>query len=43
MDFFRRLDKDADGRLTRDEFIDCILKCSKFLLGIFVCVPFQSI
>ncbi|CDW56773.1 VAB 10A protein [Trichuris trichiura] len=27
MDFFRRQDKDCDGRVTRDEFIDGILAC----------------
>lgn len=30
MDFFRRIDKDQDGKITRQEFIDGILSSSKF-------------
>lgn len=29
MDFFRRIDKDQDGKITRQEFIDGILSSSK--------------
>lgn len=29
MDFFRRIDKDQDGKVTRQEFIDGILSSSK--------------
>lgn len=29
MDFFRRIDKDQDGKITRQEFIDGILASSK--------------
>ena len=29
MDFFRRVDKDQDGKITRQEFIDGILASSK--------------
>lgn len=28
MDFFRRIDKDQDGKITRQEFIDGILASS---------------
>lgn len=31
MDFFRRIDKDQDGKITRQEFIDGILASSKSL------------
>lgn len=31
MDFFRRQDKDGDGKVTREEFIEGILQSSKFL------------
>lgn len=30
MDFFRRIDKDQDGKVTRQEFIEGILSSSKF-------------
>jgi hypothetical protein len=30
MDFFRRIDKDQDGKITRQEFIDGILASSMF-------------
>ena len=30
MDFFRRQDKDHDGKVTREEFIQGILSSSKF-------------
>lgn len=30
MDFFRRIDKDQDGKITRQEFIDGILASSEF-------------
>lgn len=30
MDFFRRIDKDQDGKITRQEFIDGILSSSRF-------------
>jgi len=30
MDFFRRIDKDQDGKITRLEFIDGILESSRF-------------
>lgn len=30
MDFFRRIDKDQDGKITRQEFIDGILASSRF-------------
>lgn len=40
MDFFRRIDKDQDGKITRQEFIDGILASSGLrgdtLLG-FIC------
>lgn len=29
MDFFRRMDKDQDGKVTRQEFIDGILSSSE--------------
>lgn len=29
MDFFRRIDKDQDGKITRQEFIDGILASSE--------------
>lgn len=29
MDFFRRIDKDQDGKVTRQEFIEGILSSSK--------------
>lgn len=29
MDFFRRIDKDQDGKITRQEFIDGILASSR--------------
>lgn len=29
MDFFRRIDKDQDGKITRQEFVDGILASSK--------------
>lgn len=32
MDFFRRIDKDQDGKITRQEFIDGILASSECLL-----------
>lgn len=40
MDFFRRIDKDQDGKITRQEFIDGILASSRLqaarcLLGLF--------
>lgn len=31
MDFFRRIDKDQDGKITRQEFIDGILASSKYI------------
>jgi hypothetical protein len=31
MDFFRKQDRDHDGRITRQEFIDGILQSSMFL------------
>jgi len=31
MDFFRRQDKDGDGKVTREEFIEGILQSSEFL------------
>lgn len=31
MDFFRRIDKDQDGKITRQEFIDGILASSKWI------------
>lgn len=31
MDFFRRIDKDQDGKVTRQEFIEGILSSSKSL------------
>lgn len=31
MDFFRRIDKDQDGKITRQEFIDGILASSECL------------
>lgn len=31
MDFFRRIDKDQDGKVTRQEFIEGILSSSKCL------------
>lgn len=30
MDFFRRIDKDQDGKITRQEFIDGILASSEW-------------
>lgn len=30
MDFFRRQDKDGDGKVTREEFIEGILQSSEF-------------
>ncbi len=30
MDFFRRIDKDQDGKVTRQEFIEGILSSSKY-------------
>lgn len=46
MDFFRRIDKDQDGKITRQEFIDGILassrlwvtKCLVMTLPIFKCI-----
>lgn len=32
MDFFRRIDKDQDGKVTRQEFIEGILSSSKWPL-----------
>jgi dystonin len=32
MDFFRRQDKDHDGKISRDEFIDGILQSSKLII-----------
>lgn len=34
MDFFRRIDKDQDGKITRQEFIDGILASSRFCEGV---------
>lgn len=34
MDFFRRIDKDQDGKITRQEFIDGILASSRLLVKI---------
>jgi len=31
MDFFRKQDRDHDGRITREEFIEGILEASKFI------------
>ena len=31
MDFFRRIDTDQDGKITRQEFIDGILASSKYI------------
>lgn len=31
MDFFRRIDKDQDGKITRQEFIDGILASSRVM------------
>lgn len=36
MDFFRRIDKDQDGKITRQEFIDGILASSR--LWVMACV-----
>lgn len=33
MDFFRRIDKDQDGKVTRQEFIEGILSSSKFVMS----------
>ena len=32
MDFFRRIDKDQDGKITRQEFIDGILASSMSII-----------
>ena len=32
MDFFRRIDKDQDGKITRQEFIDGILASSTSII-----------
>lgn len=34
MDFFRRMDKDQDGKVTRQEFIEGILSSSKCPVGV---------
>lgn len=34
MDFFRRIDKDQDGKITRQEFIDGILASSTYIMRI---------
>lgn len=41
MDFFRRIDKDQDGKITRQEFIDGILASSESLEPALLlsCVP----
>lgn len=36
MDFFRRQDKDGDGKVTREEFIEGILQSSKFEPSLFL-------
>lgn len=33
MDFFRRIDKDRDGKVSRTEFVNGILQSSKLLEG----------
>lgn len=35
MDLFRKIDKDNDGRVTLEDFIEGILKSSKFINHIF--------
>lgn len=35
MDFFRRIDKDQDGKITRQEFIDGILASSRLSNDVF--------
>lgn len=47
MDFFRRIDKDQDGKITRQEFIDGILASSTklqwfcFVFILLFCFIFQ--
>lgn len=37
-DLFRKLDKNNDNRIPREEFIDAIMKTSKFIIVLsFVC------
>lgn len=41
MDFFRRIDKDQDGKITRQEFIDGILASSmyiRFIINSYTCI-----
>lgn len=37
MDFFRRIDKDQDGKVTRQEFIEGILSSSEFIISTLSC------
>lgn len=38
MDFFRRIDKDQDGKITRQEFIDGILASSRLWVTTGFCI-----
>lgn len=42
MDFFRRIDKDQDGKITRQEFIDGIL-ASSTIISCCLSLTFKSI
>lgn len=42
MDFFRRIDKDQDGKITRQEFIDGILASSKRYSAIYSAIMWIS-
>lgn len=35
MDFFRKMDKDHDGKLTREEFIEGVVASSKLFKALF--------
>ena len=39
-DFFRRQDRDHDGKISREEFIEGILSSSKYILSVFTFKPF---